>query len=167
MRACLLGAILMTLAGDASGAQPRSCPAGIATVVETSAEPVPTGPPFPAGTGNGSIAVTKGGPDKARLIFLGSVHGLSDDKNFETRIACADAGIDVTITVRQSEHYSGAVLKQSFWRPRVVLDLSSVRDPLVVTATWKLVSTDGRELNNGGIPGASSIVYPEVAKKHL
>ncbi len=94
------------------------------------------------------------------LLASGPVLGSMDSREIAFETVCASGNIHVTATVTRASGYGGAVLKFTTWRPLIRFDLPLATRKRRVTLTWRMVSSSGAELNEGGLPTGFTQPFP-------
>jgi hypothetical protein len=100
-----------------------------------------------------SLTYLAGRSDPARkeevtIIALGPVLDSLDSHKIKTDLACTADGAMLVATITQ---YSGGVIKNVLWRPRIKIVVTLQRPGILFQATWKKRRTDGTELDHAGI----------------
>ncbi len=88
------------------------------------------------------------GRQEVTLLALGPVLDSLDSREIKTDFACTAEGAMLAATITR---YSGGVMKNVFWRPRIKIVMTLRRSEARFRATWKMRRTDGTELDHAGV----------------
>lgn len=115
-----------------------------------------------------TIAVAPLDSAEVRTISaFGPMLGSMDSREIQTDLKCTDKGFALTATITRSADYQGDVLKNVFWRPKIVLAIELHAREITFESTWRMRLSTGSELKHAQTPPYSSQTYPLILSKTI
>lgn len=102
------------------------------------------------------------GWNTAELSITGPELGAMDQMAPQASLTCLQGqpGISIVLTIIRSANYQGAVLKNTIWRPKLLLHLSAKRTALLLRLAWQIRLSNDVPLRAAAVPGGSAMAYP-------
>ena len=98
--------------------------------------------------------------DRISIVAYGPVLGSMDSSTVNVDFTCTGDGVAVNAKITRSANFTGGVLQNVIWHPKINMVVRILHAEAVLEVTWRMFLTNGRELAKAQTPGYPPQDYP-------